>query len=148
MPENNPHLFAWESDDMPELQCLVLFLEHLPYQEFVAQLDSRRGRGRNDYPIQALFWTMIAGVAFGRDSVNSLLRELARNLQLAKLCGSTHCQCRARRNKRCNTISKVRCRRSTNKSSRFVRHCLAHGIFHVFSNSCPSWRPTPAWSPR
>ena len=71
---------------MPELQCLVLFLEHLPYQEFVAQLDSRRGRGRNDYPIQALFWTMIAGVAFGHDSVNSLLRELSRNVQLAQLC--------------------------------------------------------------
>ena len=30
---------------------------------------------------------MIAGVAFGRDSVNSLLRELARNMQLAQLFG-------------------------------------------------------------
>ena len=90
MPENNPHLFTWESDDMPELQCLVLFLEHLPYQEFVAQLDSRRDRGRNDYPIQALFWTMIAGVAFGHDSVNSLLRELARNVRWHSFAASTH----------------------------------------------------------
>ena len=28
---------------------------------------------------------MIAGVVFGHDSVNSLLRELARNVQLAQL---------------------------------------------------------------
>ena len=87
MPENYPHLFAWETDDMPELQHLVLILEHLPYQEIVAQLESRRGRGRNDCPSRALFQTLIAGVAFGHDSVNSPLRELARNVQLAQLCG-------------------------------------------------------------
>ena len=73
MPESNPHLFAWETDDMPELQRLMLILEHLPYQESVAQLESQRGR--NDYPIRALFRTMIAGGVFGHDSVNSLLRE-------------------------------------------------------------------------
>ena len=56
---------------MPQLQRLILVLEHLPYQEIVAQLESRRGR--NDYPVRALFQTMIAGVAFGHDSVNSLL---------------------------------------------------------------------------
>ena len=30
MTENNPHLFAWETDDMPELQHLVFILEHQP----------------------------------------------------------------------------------------------------------------------
>ena len=69
MLENNPHLFAWETNDMPELQRLILTLEHLPYQETVAQLESRHGCGPNDYPIRALFWTMVAGIAFGHDSV-------------------------------------------------------------------------------
>ena len=75
MTESNPHLFTWETDDMPQLQRLILIIEHLPYQEFVGQLVSRRGR--NDYPIQAMFQTLIAGVAFGHDSLNSPLRELA-----------------------------------------------------------------------
>ncbi len=74
MPENNPQLFAWETDDMPELQCLILILEHLPYQEIVAKFKSQRGCGRSDYPIRALFRSMIAGVAFGHDSVNSAVR--------------------------------------------------------------------------
>ena len=85
MTENNPQLFVCETDDMPQLRRLILILEHQPYQEIFAQLESRCGR--NDYPIQALFQTMIAGVAFGHDSVNSLLREPARNVQLAQLCG-------------------------------------------------------------
>ncbi len=87
MPQSNPHLFSWETDDMPQLQRLILILEHLPYQQIVAKLASQRGRGRNDSPSRALFRCMIAGVVFGHDSVNSLLRELARNVQLAQLCG-------------------------------------------------------------
>ena len=42
MPENNPHLFAWKTEDMPELQHLILFLGHLPYQQIVAQLERLR----------------------------------------------------------------------------------------------------------
>ena len=72
MSQYNPHPFAWETDDMLEPQRLILILEHLPYQIFNAQPESRRGR--NDYPIRTLFRAMIAGVAFRHYSVNYLLR--------------------------------------------------------------------------
>ena len=80
MSQYNPHPFAWETDDMLEPQRLILILEHLPYQEIIAQPESRRGRGRNDYPIRAQFRAVIAGVAFRHYSVNSQLRELTRNV--------------------------------------------------------------------
>ena len=131
---------------MPELQCLILILEHLPYQEIVAQPESRRVR--NDYPIRALFRTMIAGVVFGHDSVNLCCADWLETCSWHRFAASTHCHGRARRNKCCTTMSRARCRRSPKKSSRFVRHCPKLGIFHVFSNSCPSWKPTPAWSLR
>ena len=74
MTESNPHLFTWETDDMPQLQRLILIIEHLPYQEIVGQrsLDAAattiRSKPCSDPDRRR---------AFGHDSLNSPLRELA-----------------------------------------------------------------------
>ncbi|WP_227994988.1 transposase [Oceanobacillus sp. CFH 90083] len=39
-------------------------------------------KGRNDYPVRAAWNTILAGVVFQHDSMESLRRELNRNAQL------------------------------------------------------------------
>lgn len=80
----HPPLFVGETDEMPELQGLALILVHLPHPEVIARPDSRQRDGRNDYPGRPLFRAMIAGVVFALESVNFLLRDLARNIQLSQ----------------------------------------------------------------
>ena len=58
---------------------LELALEHLPDGPVVAALSERRGRGRDDYPVEAMWRALVAGVVFQHASVESLLRELRRN---------------------------------------------------------------------
>jgi len=50
-------------------------------------LESHRGKGRNDYPIRAVWNSILAGVVFQHNSIESLRRELLRNGQLGWLCG-------------------------------------------------------------
>lgn len=47
---------------------------------------SRKGR-RNDYPIRAVWNSILAGIVFEHPSVETLRRELARNAQLREVCG-------------------------------------------------------------
>ena len=51
-------------------------------------LESKRGlRGRDDYPVRAIWNSLIAQVVFGHESIASLRRELSRNAQLRWMCG-------------------------------------------------------------
>ena len=45
------------------------------------------GRGRDDYPVRAMWRALVAGVVFGHESSASLLRELGRNPALLEVCG-------------------------------------------------------------
>ena len=80
--------FSWRDvDQLPDLRRLELALEHLPDGPVVAALRARRGRGRDDYPVEAMWRALVAGVVFQHASVESLLRELRRNPALLDLCG-------------------------------------------------------------
>jgi len=50
-------------------------------------LEERRDRGRDDYPVRAMWNSLIAGVVFEHPSIASLRRELRRNAQLRQVCG-------------------------------------------------------------
>ena len=50
-------------------------------------MKARRGRGRDDYPIEAMWRALMAGVVFQHPSIASLVRELRRNPALLELCG-------------------------------------------------------------
>ena len=66
-------LFSWSDvEHLPELRRLELVLEALPDEELVSSLEAVRGRGRDDYPVRAM-WRAV--VVFGRRSTASLLRE-------------------------------------------------------------------------
>ena len=48
-------LFAWdEIEDSPSLQTIEEFLQSVPDARLLASLRSRRGKGRNDYPVTVL----------------------------------------------------------------------------------------------
>ena len=81
-------LFSWRDvERLPDLERLALALEHLPDGELVSALEARRGKGRDDYPVRAMWRALAAGVVFGHESSASLLRELRRNPALLEMCG-------------------------------------------------------------
>lgn len=82
-------LFGWEEiEGLADLKRLRLVLENLPDEPLMRALEAARGRrGRDDYPVRPMWNALIAGVVFQHPTVESLLRELARNGQLRQLCG-------------------------------------------------------------
>jgi len=81
-------LFSWDAvEPLADLKRLSMVLEHLPDAGVVAALEAKRGRGRNDFPVQAMWRALVAGVVFQHPSIAALVRELHRNSSLLTLCG-------------------------------------------------------------
>ena len=79
-------LFSWDDvDSLPDMRRLTLVLDHLPDGPVVEALRARRGR--DDYPVEAMWRALVAGVVFQHASMESLLRELGRNPGLLSICG-------------------------------------------------------------
>jgi hypothetical protein len=86
LPQGN--LFSWkEIDASSDLERLSLVLSVIPDESFMRFLEGLRGKGRNDYPVRAMWNALLAGVVFQHPSSASLIRELRRNRELADLCG-------------------------------------------------------------
>ncbi|MDA2925331.1 transposase [Acidobacteria bacterium AH-259-L09] len=85
---HRPSLFTWQSvESRSDLDRLRLVIENLPDEELMVKLEKGRGRGRDDYPVRATWNSVMAGIVFQHESVESLRRELERNGQLRDLCG-------------------------------------------------------------
>ena len=81
-------LFSWaDVEQRPELQRLQLVLDTMPDGDILDALEERRGHGRDDDPVVAMWRAMLAGIVFQHESAQSLLRELQRNPPLLALCG-------------------------------------------------------------
>ena len=81
-------LFSWKDvEDLGDLERLKLVVESMPDQKLIEVLYQKRGRGRKDHPVEALWNSLLAGVVFQHKSIESLRRELKRNAQLRELCG-------------------------------------------------------------
>ena len=81
-------LFGWKDvEELGDLQRLDLVLKYLPDEELMEELEGHRDRGRNDYPVRAMWNSLVAGVLFEHRSIASLRRELCRNAQLRQVCG-------------------------------------------------------------
>ncbi|MFZ5633769.1 MAG: transposase [Bacillota bacterium] len=81
-------LFGWEEiEKLSDLERLRLALENMPDEELMQSLEIERGRGRDDYPVRAVWNSILAGVVYQHPSVESLRRELLRNGQLRQMCG-------------------------------------------------------------
>ncbi|GAW32790.1 hypothetical protein JDF658_25550, partial [Carboxydocella sp. JDF658] len=73
-------LFEWtEIQTIGDLVRLRLVLDYMPDEELMRTLERSRGKGRNDYPVRAIWNSILAGIVFQHESVEKLRRELARN---------------------------------------------------------------------
>ena len=75
---------------MGDLERLKLVLDYLPDKDLVHILERERGNGRDDYPVRAMWNSLLAAMVFQHPSTASLIRELRRNVQLRYLCGFDH----------------------------------------------------------
>ena len=81
-------LFGWkEVEELGDLERLYLVLNYLPDEKLMRVLEEERDRGRDEYPVRAVWNSILAGVVYEHKSVQSLRRELMRNAQLRELCG-------------------------------------------------------------
>ncbi|MCK9911144.1 hypothetical protein MXD81_18485, partial [Microbacteriaceae bacterium K1510] len=77
-------LFAWnEIQVLGDLERLHLVLDYMPDEELMRALERNRGKGRDDYPIRAMWNSVLAGIVFQHDGVEKLRRELARKRSTA-----------------------------------------------------------------
>jgi hypothetical protein len=81
-------LFSWkEIENLADLQRLWLVLTYLPDEALMRKFESQRSKGRDDYPVRAVWNSILAGIVYQHQSIESLRRELMRNAQLRSLCG-------------------------------------------------------------
>jgi len=81
-------IFEWqELEILGDLERLRLVLEYMPDEKLMQHLERERFRGRDDYPVRAMWNSILAGVIYQHPSIESLRRELLRNSQLRRLCG-------------------------------------------------------------
>ena len=72
--------FEWtDVEKLGDLERLQLVLEHMPNEELMQTLEKQRGKGRNDYPVRAVWNSILAGVVYQHPIIESLRRELSRN---------------------------------------------------------------------
>jgi hypothetical protein len=83
-----PTLFSWQDvEARSDLDRFVLVRDHLPDEQIIPYLEVMRSKGRDDFPVRAMWNAVIAGVVFQHRSIESLIRELSRNLSLLEVCG-------------------------------------------------------------
>jgi hypothetical protein len=81
-------LFAWEClEDQPSLRTVKEFLLSVPDGELLGALERGRGRGRNDYPVRALWGTLLLQALLRHPTTEACLGELRRNAGLRRLIG-------------------------------------------------------------
>lgn len=81
-------LFSWDAvEARSDLDRFYLVRAHLPDEAIIAALEAKRGKGRDDFPVRAMWNAVLAGVVFQHCSGESLLRELKRNPALLEACG-------------------------------------------------------------
>lgn len=74
-------------EELGDLSRLVLAIENIPDERLMEIIESERGNGRDDYPVRAMWNSILAGIIFQHTSIASLIRELKRNGQLRSVCG-------------------------------------------------------------
>jgi len=70
-----------------DLERFLLAMLGMDDEALMLRLESKRGKGRNDYPVRVMWNLVIAMKVFGHRTVESFRRELSRNSQLRSICG-------------------------------------------------------------
>lgn len=76
-----------EDQDLGDLERLLLVINYMPDEKIIHKLRRIRGKGRNDWPVEAMWNAFLASFVFEHQNVSDLLRELRRNRQFREMCG-------------------------------------------------------------
>ena len=86
IPQRN--LFSWkEIEANSELNRLNMVMEGIDDESLMQKLEKKRKGKRDDYPIRAMWNSLLGGIVYQHPSIESLRRELMRNGELRDLCG-------------------------------------------------------------
>ncbi|MFN3481188.1 MAG: transposase, partial [Thermodesulfovibrionales bacterium] len=81
-------IFSWKDVEASgELERLRMVIEVIPDDELMKALEGERKGRRDDYPICAVWNSILAGIVYQHSSIESLRRELMRNGELREACG-------------------------------------------------------------
>ena len=81
-------LFAWDAlEDSPSLKSIRILLEAIPDHALLQSLREARGKGRDDYPVEVLWGSLLLAIALRHVSTDACLEELKRNPALRLLIG-------------------------------------------------------------
>ncbi len=81
-------LFDWdELENLGDLERFKLVKEYMPDERLMRHLERERFRGRDDYPVRAMWNSILAAVIYQHPTIESLVREFMRNNQLRRMCG-------------------------------------------------------------
>lgn len=81
-------LFGYNEDEnLGDLERLQMVIDSMPDEKIIHKLYKIRGKGRNDWPVEAMWNSFLASFVFEHQSISDLLRELKRNRQLREMCG-------------------------------------------------------------
>lgn len=76
-----------EIEILGDLERCKLLLENVPDEKIVKKLIEIRGKGRNDYPVVAVWNAILIMPLLECSTIEQLRRELSRNRDLRKICG-------------------------------------------------------------
>ena len=81
-------IFSWKDVEASgELERMRMVIEAMPDDELMKALEAERKGRRDDYPIRAVWNSILAGIVYQHSSIESLRRELLRNGELREACG-------------------------------------------------------------
>lgn len=81
-------VFNWKNVERSgELERLKMVIEVIPDDDLMKGLEAERKGRRDDYPVRAVWNSILAGIVYQHPSIESLRRELLRNGELREVCG-------------------------------------------------------------
>lgn len=81
-------IFSWKDVEASgELERLRMVIEAIPDNDLMKALEAERKGRRDDYPIRPVWNSILAGIVYQHQSIESLRRELLRNGELREACG-------------------------------------------------------------
>lgn len=76
-----------EIEILGDLERCKLLIDNVPDEKIVKNLKKIRGKGRNEYPVEAVWNSILIMPLIECSTVEQLRRELSRNRDLRRLCG-------------------------------------------------------------
>ena len=76
-----------EIEILGDLERCKLIIDNVPDEKIVNKLIEIRGKGRNEYPVIAVWNSILIMPALECSTIEQLRRELSRNRDLRKICG-------------------------------------------------------------